>query len=239
MKTISCLVSCIARAALPCAVSAFLAVASLPASAAIIDIDFTGMDLVYDGSAIYDAGSTSGGSGNPADADPLTSVIFSVDNIQVATFTSDISLDIYIPDVVNISAAPNTTTPQTTPGTTAGYFDLLLGTAPSAAEYLRIDLNQVSFTYLDFQGLVQFTFGATVSSSFSQLLPDGLVIGDPVTVSFSAQVVPGTITSSGAFITGFEAGGTGEIRGPLVPEPTSVALTMISGLAALAFSRRR
>ena len=96
------------------------------------------MDLVYDGSAIYDAGSTSGGVADPADADPLTSVDFSVDGTPVGTLSSDVSLDAFIPDVTGISSAANTVANMTTPGN-PGYFDLLIGTSPLASEFMLVD----------------------------------------------------------------------------------------------------
>ena len=222
---------------------ALLILAATPVLAATIEIQFTGMDLLYDGSAIYDAGSTSGGFADPADADPLTAVDFSVDGSSVGSLSSDVSLDVFIPDVTGISAAANTVDVQTTPGN-PGFFDLLIGTSPLASEFLLLDLEEVTITYLDVLGLVQFTFGAAITSTFAENLPFGLDMEDPVTVSFSAQVVPGTLTDNGTDITGFEATGTGEIRGPgtVIPEPATCVLAAFGVLGTLAtrgWSRRR
>ncbi len=207
------------------------------AQAATIEIQFTGMNLVYDGSAIYDSGSTAGGSADPAEADPLLSVNFLVDGIPAGpALTSNIALDVYIPDVTGLSAATGATTNITTPGN-AGYFDLLIGTGPTASEYLLVDLAEVSITYIDVANIVQFTFGAAVSDVFSQNLPYGLNIGDPVTVSFSAQLTSGTKTTAGNLVTGFAATGTGEIRGDVIPEPTTCLLAAL-GLIGLAVRRQ-
>ncbi len=227
------LVSHLARCGAACAM---VALSLTAAQAATIEIQFTGMNLVYDGSAIYDGGSTAGGVANPADADALTSVEIYVDGSLVNTITSDISLDAYIPDVTGISSAPGTVDSQTTPGN-PGFFDLLIGTSPLASEYLLVDLEDVSITYVDILNVVQFTFGAAISDVFTQNLPGGLVIGDPVTVSFSAQVTPGTKTSAGGFVTGFEASGTGEIRGEAIPEPTTCLLGAL-GLIGLVVRRK-
>jgi len=208
------------------------------ASAATIEIAFTGMNLVYDGSAIYDAGSTAGGVADPDDADPLITVDFLVDGISQGSLSSDISLDVFIPDVTGISALPNTIYAAPTPGN-PGFFDLLIGTSPLASEFLLVDLEEVTVTYIDVLGIIQFTFGAAVSDVFAQNLPFDLVIGEPITVSFSAQVEAGSITDDGTFITGFEASGTGEIGGTQVPEPTAALLLVLGTLASAMISRRR
>lgn len=222
---------------------ALLASAATPVLAATIGIQFTGMDLLYDGSTIYDSGSTSGGLANPADADPLTSVDFFVDGSSVGSLSSDVSLDVFIPDVTGISAAANTVDVQTTPGN-PGFFDLLIGTSPLASEYLLLDLEAVTITYLDVQNVVQFTFGAAITDTFAANLPFGLDMEDPVTVSFSAQIVPGTLTDNGTDVTGFEATGTGEIRGPgtVIPEPSTgvlAAFGVLGTLVARGRGRRR
>jgi hypothetical protein len=216
-------------------VSALLSANTL---AATIAIDFTGMNLVYDGSSIYDAGDSAGGNLDPDEADPLASADFFVDNVLVGSLSSDLSLDVYIPDVGGISSAANTVDVQTTPGN-PGFFDLLIGTSPLAAEYIAVDLEEVTVTYIDVLNMVQFTFGAAISDSASQNLPFGLVVGQPVTVSFSAQIDAGTRTTGGGLVTGFEASGTGEIAGPLVPEPTTGLLLVLGAVSAAAVARRR
>lgn len=218
--------------------AASMLLCGVSARAATIQIGFTGMNLVYDGSTITDAGSSAGGVGNPAQADSLASVDFFVDSTLVGSLSSDISVDIDIPDVLNIPSAANAVYNQTTVGN-PGYFDLLIGTSPLASEYLQLDLEEVTVSYFDVSGLVQFTFGAAVAASNSQNLPFSLEIGDPVTLSFSAQVSPGTKTSAGGFITGFGATGTGEIRGELVPEPSTFVLAGMGALAMSLVARRR
>jgi PEP-CTERM motif len=210
---------------------ALLVMIAAPASAATIEIGFTGLNLVYDGSALYDAGSTSGGLANPADADALTSVDFSVDGIPAGSLSSDVSADIHIPDVTGIPVGPGVDN-QTTPGN-PGFFDLLIGTSPLATQFLLVDLEDVNITYLDVANIVQFTFGAAVSDVFAQNLPFALTIGDPITVSFSAQLITGTKTDNGSVITGFSAFGSGEIRGPNVPEPGTCLLAALGMVATL------
>jgi hypothetical protein len=208
------------------------------AQAATIQIGFTGMNLAYNGSSIYDADSIGGGVGNPADADPLGTVDFFIDGNLTGSLSTDISLDAFIPDVLNIPSAVGTINNQTTVGN-PGYFDLLIGTSPSAAQYLALDLGEVSVTYVDVAGQIQFLFGAAVAASNVQNLPFGLEIGDPVTLSFSAQLASGTKTTNGGFVTGFSATGTGEIRGEAIPEPSTVALLGMAAVAIPVCLRRR
>ncbi|GMU84239.1 MAG: hypothetical protein AMXMBFR47_41090 [Planctomycetota bacterium] len=213
--------------------AAGLGLAPVTATADTI-IEFTGMNLVYNGSSLVDAGSAAGGVRNPTDADALATVDFFSNGSLVGSLDSDISLDILIPDVVNIPAGANVHYQQTTPGN-PGFFDLLIGTSPLASEFLQLDLENVSIVYSDISGLARFTFGAAIAESSSQNLPFGLTMTDPITVSFSAQVDPATLTSAGGFITGFEAFGTGEFA-EAIPEPASLALLMLGAAAGL---RRR
>ena len=216
------------------AVATFTVLAA--AAQADVQISFTGVDLVYDGSSLYDAGSTAGGLADPADADPLASVDFFVNGGLVGSLTSDVYLDVFIPDVTGISDAADTVDVQTTPGN-PGFFDLLIGTSPLASEFLIIDLESVTITYIDIGGLAQFVFGASIADSYVQNLPFGLTLTGPVTVSFSAQIDPDSITSAGGFITGFSAGGTGELRA--VPGPGAMLLLGLGALAVPGLRRRR
>jgi hypothetical protein len=224
------------RKGLVCATA--IALFATSAQAGTIQIDFTGMNLKYNGSAIYDADSIGGGALNPADADPLSTVDFFIDGNLTGSLTSDLSLDAYIPDVLNIPSAVGTVNVQTTAGN-PGYFDLLIGTGPVAAQHLALDLDEVSVTYVDFAGQIQFVFGAAVAASNAQNLPFGLQVGDPVTLSFSAQLDAGSKTTGGGFVTGFSATGTGQVRGEAVPEPSTVALLGMAAVAIPVYLRRR
>ncbi len=198
-------------------------------------VEFSGMNLVYDGSSLFDAGSSAGGLADPADADTLASVDFFLNGTQVGAMSSDISLDVYIPNLVGIPSTAGGSTIINTGG--AGFFDLLIGSSPLASQFLLVDVSSVAVTYIDVAGIIQFTFGAAVADSFAQNLPYGLMVGDPLTVSFSAQIDPGTLTSAGGFITGFRASGTGEYRGQFIPTPGSLAL-MALGVPAVIRRRR-
>lgn len=215
-----------------------LLLGTTPALAVPLEIQFTGVNLSYDGNTISDAGSAAGGSGDPADADPLDTMQFKVGGVmQGSILSSDISLDVSIPDVTGISNITSSTV-VTTPGS-AGYFDLLIGTTPSAAEFLRLDTSAVTVSYINTTSTVQFVFGAAIAAIDAQNLPFGLQITDPVTVSFSTQVDVGSKTSNlQDIVTGFTSFGTGEVLGTFVPEPSSCVLATM-GLAASCGLRRR
>lgn len=222
----------IARSLRVCGLLGVVALGSTGANADIV-VQFTGMDLVYDGSSLYDAGSTSGGLADPADADSLVSVDFFSNGTLVGSLSSDISLDMFIPDITGIPDAPGTVYNLWTPGN-PGFVDLLIGTSPLASEYLLLDIASSNITYLDASGFAQFIFGGTIGVSNAQNLPFGLQTGDPITFSFSSRIDPNSLTSSGGFITGFEASGTGEYSD--IPAPASAALLALGAAAGL---RRR
>jgi hypothetical protein len=198
----------------------------------VLEIQFTGLNLTYDGSTISDAGSTAGGTGDPADADPLDSVEFKVNGISQGMLTSDISVDVSLPDVTGLSDVIPATVVVTS-GATSGYFDLLIGTTPSATEFLRLDTSSVTVTYANVTSTIQFVFGGALVAIDGQNLPFDLVAGNPVTVSFSTKLDAGSKTASSGIVTGFTSSGTGEINGQAVPEPATCVLVALSVAATL------
>ena len=201
---------------------------------AAVRIEFTGMNMVFDGQSLHDAGSSSGGVANPADADPLVTVDCFLDNTSVGSLYSDIFLDFSIPGINPFPSAPNSVSVQSV-SPESSYFDLLIG-SPTATQGLLLSIQTVTVTYADIAGIVQFTFAGAVASVDDQNLPFGLQVADPVTVSLSSQVVPGSMNIDGDFIYGFQAFGTGEFDAAAVPAPGAAALLGMSGLV---MTRRR
>lgn len=226
------------RAAVAASLTAALAVGVTPASAGVL-MSFTGLNLVYDGSSIRDAGSPVGGFADPADADPLGSVDFFFNNMAVAGFSANISLDVFIPGVTNIPFVQNSAHNIVTTGDSPGFIDLLIGTSPLASEFLLLRVEQVSLTFLDIAGQAQFLFSGAVASIDGQNLPFGLELHEPAVVSFSVQIDPGSLTTADGFVTGFTASGTGEIsQGAVIPAPGPAAALTLLGAAAIARRRR-
>jgi|GEM_PF-631779 len=203
-----------------------------------LEIQFTGVNLSYANNTISDATDPNGGTGDPNDADPLDSIQINKDGVPVhSVLTSDIFLDVSIPGVMNLKKN-DTSTVVTTAGD-AGYFHLLVG--PNAENFLKLETQKMTITYLNITNSVelQFLFGAAIVENYTQNLPFGLEIGDPVSVSFSTKVDEGSIVPPvGEFVTDFTSWGTGEVVGTFVPEPSSCVLGAI-GLAASCACRRR
>ncbi|WP_197525454.1 PEP-CTERM sorting domain-containing protein [Pseudobythopirellula maris] len=184
-----------------------------------IEIEFSGLDIQYDGGMISTVGVD----------DPLSVVSFYIDGSLVGNQSVDLSADIAIPNVTNIPVAGGSVVSD--PG---GVFDLDF----AGADFLDLDLGAATVIYQP-TGNFSFVFAGSTAQIAGQSLPFGLQIGDPVSVSFSTVVTPGSRTDNGLYLTGFVANGAGEAIGGFVPEPSSVLLVMIGLLAASPAVRRR
>ena len=190
-----------------------------------IEIEFTGVDISYNGTEIVDSDPFS------ADPDPLTSVVITMgDTLAGPVITDFISQNLYIPAV---SAIPQTG--GSTQSGAGGSLYLELGTG----NHLDLTLGEVDISYIDFHGTLQFVFAATVGGVSAQDLPYGLQIGQKLGVSFSTQVAAGSLTKSNGSVSGFTAAGTGEVEGPAVPEPTGFVLLMLVIAGACSLRHRR
>jgi len=192
-----------------------------PVMASIIEIQFTGLDLSYDGSTISDAAAGS--------SDPLTTVTIAESGSPIAgsPFVADISIDLSIPGVTDIAIGGDTVV-----SATGGTLDLSL---PSG-DFLSLDLDEVTITYLDL-GFVSFAFGGSIAGIDSQMLPAGLVLGDPTTISFSTTI--GSQTDDGTNLLTFSATGTGGIEGLAIPEPATITLLGLMAVLSTACRGRR
>ena len=103
---------------------------------------------------------------------------------------------------------------------------------------LAVDVDNLEVIYSDL-GIIEFVFGGAVGEIFFQnvpSLPPGTFVDNPITISFAAQVAPGSVTNDGTFLTGFTATGAGTIQGNLVPEPATSCLFFLA--ASLGLLRR-
>ncbi|TWT47623.1 hypothetical protein [Botrimarina hoheduenensis] len=189
------------------------------AQAATIELQFTGLDVLYDGTNITDA--------NNAGADPLGVVTVDVDGSPVAgsPFSTAVSAELLIPGVFNIAVGGDTV--MSAPG---GSVTVNL----PAGNFLTVALDSATITYLN-AGFARFAFGGAVANVTGQSLPGGLMMGDPISFSFSAILA--SQTNNGVDLLTFRASGTGEIEGAVVPEPATALLAALA--APLALGRRR
>jgi len=202
------------------AVIGAVCLAPTAATAGMIQIQLGGVDFGYDGADLVDMG-TSG-------PDSLTNATFLADNVLLGVDTTNVTLDLDIPDVIEIPIIGGQVI-----SSTGGSIDLNLG----GGEYISLTLDQATIAYLPLVGTVQFVFVATDGNLVDQNLPYGLSMADPISVSFSTQIIKGSVSDDGTYITAFRSSGTGELTG--VPEPATMTLLVLGGMTVLARRRRR
>jgi hypothetical protein len=194
-------------------------------AAASLEIQFLGLDITYDGSTL-----TTIGDPNPGDPDPLSAVSLYVDGSLAGPNLNAPADDISA--LLSISVTAISDTGGVGVFAAPGSFDLGLNSGG-----LNLTLTQATVQYLP-TGSVEFVFAGAFATIDGQDLPYGLVIGEPVTLSFSAQIDDGSLASSDGYLTGFTASGTGEVQGTVVPIPATVWL-FGSGLLGLVRIARR
>ena len=216
-----------------------LAAISAPVQASTLEIQFTGLNLDYDGTNIFDSPThNTVRAGNPAQADSLTSMSFLVDNTLVGSvITSDIFADIYISGITNVPATGGVVNSSGNGG--AFGIDLLTNNVIPGWG-LALDINTMQFFYTGSN--IAINVSGVATNIAAQMLPFGLEFEDsmPVTISITSANLT-NVTTSGGFLTGLKAAGTGNVAGILVPEPSSFILLGL-GLATAAlyaFRKRR
>jgi hypothetical protein len=191
------------------------------AYASTLQIQFSGMNWIYTDGYLCDAENQLAGSGKPAESDPFYTAIYLVDGMVIGggIQTSNLWFDSRIP-IVSLPVSGTVTG-------AGGIFDLLtqpLHHNTSGGEDswgLALEIHSYSIT-TNSSGASGTMLGSVLGAEiYSQHLPWGLVVSDPVTVSFSATIFDPVV--NGPNYKSFTAAGTGEIAG-IVPEPTTMLL---------------
>jgi PEP-CTERM motif len=211
--------------------------------AGTLEVQFTGLNLDYDGTSIFDSGvHNTVRLGSPAQSDPLTSMSFYLDGNQVGSvLTSNIFSDIYLANILNIPAAGGVVTSGGN-GDAFGIDLLSQNITPGWGLALNLDSMQLFYT----GSRIAISVSGVASSLFAQSLPFGLEYdtSKPITIVVSSANLT-NVTSAGGFLTGFNAAGTGNVAGTgdvtiHTPEPSTLALAAFGfiGLAAWCWRKR-
>jgi hypothetical protein len=211
-----------------------LSLGVLPALADQIQIHVTGLNFSYDGSDIYDSTDKSGGSYNTAQADPLATIDFFKNGALMGSLTANdnIFADLLIDHVNNI---PVNGGMLTTGDGSAGFgLDLLQKVGTQTTPLLSLNINQLTLSYSG--AGIYVAIGGLADSLVAQNLPYGLSISGQDQISLvvvSSNLT--NLTTSGNYLDGFNAFGTSDINGKVVPEPVSIIA--ILGLAVIGLLR--
>jgi hypothetical protein len=209
------------------------------AQAGSLQIQFTGLNLSYDGSGLFDSAfPNTSGSGDPTQSDVLTSMSFYLDGVQVGSLlSSNIFADVYLAGITNIPVGGGVVN-STGNGGTFGFDLLTENNVPGWG--LALDVDTMQFFYTGSK--IAVAVSGLASGLFAQALPFDLAYDPlaPITIVVASAELT-NVTDAGGFLTGFNAGSTGNVAGQgyIVPEPGAATLLVVGSLVAAVCLRRR
>lgn len=206
----------------------------LPAAANTLQIQFSGLNLTYDGNNIA------------ANEDELATMNFFSDGVLVGTLTNGIGIDLLIPNIGPILTGDGSYTSG------LGYgLNLWAGGGGIGLDWdspVSVNVNELGGDVN-----VAVLGSASTNTVTGQNLPFGFDFDTPIQFSFSTQITNFTVgggqgyfqgeqwvTDGGDYYTHFDSFGTGELSGEASPIPEPATLLMIgAGLLGGGLSRRR
>jgi len=199
-------------------------------TASTLIISSASFDFEYDGDVtLYDRLKPVGGNGDPAEADPVAAMTFTIvgDGVLMV-LTSDIWIDMSL----------ELDTPLLIGGTsniTGGFFDLLVGANnPAWGLALNVESGEVSIDQLD--GALSVSAFGNASLCEGCVPNNTLSIIGPFAITFSSQSLQ-LLPQEGP-VGPFAANGSADVSGTVIPEPSTYAM-LGTALLGLGWLRRR
>jgi hypothetical protein len=198
-----------------------------------IHIEVSGMNITYNGSAIYDSHDVAGGNHDVDEATPVT-LKFWKNGDLVETLNTDVYADLLIPNVVDLPDNGDriTTINSTSPNGVFG-LDLLQNVGGATSCLLDLNFSSLKAYYLS-DDLPSMVFvGGKIKMLESQSLPGGLILSeaDPITISLVVSGIYDAVTDRG-YVKSFTGMGAVMVDGKSfvpVPEPVSGVLLALFG----------